>query len=62
MELLMERPDEHAAIRLALARLAPHIGRGAGDPPLAILAALRACFSGPPPGGGGHRGAVRRAA
>jgi len=42
----MERPDDHAAIRAALARVAPHVGRCAGDPPLTILAALRAGFSG----------------
>lgn len=40
--LLMDHPDDHAAIRAALGRLAPHIGRCAGDPPLTILAALRA--------------------
>ena len=44
VDLLMDHPDDHAAIRPALARLAPHIGRCAGDPPLAILAALRAVF------------------
>jgi len=44
--LLMEKPAEHAAIRAALARLAPHVGLRAGDPPLAILAALRAGFDG----------------
>ncbi len=42
--LLMERPDDHAAIRAALARLAPHVGRCAGDPSLLLLAALRAMF------------------
>ena len=46
IELLMEHPDDHAAIRAALARLAPHVGLRAGDPPLAILAALRAGFDG----------------
>jgi len=46
IDLLMERPAEHAAIRAALARLAPHLGRCAGDPPGAILAALRAGFDG----------------
>ncbi len=46
MELLMEHPDDHAAIRAALARLAPYVGRCAGDPPLTILASLRAGFSG----------------
>jgi hypothetical protein len=45
MELLMEHPDNHAAIRAVLPRLAPHIGRCVGDPPLTILAALRAGFS-----------------
>lgn len=40
------RPYNEAAIRAALARLAPHVGRCAGDPPLTILAALRAAFSG----------------
>ena len=47
IDLLMEHPDDHAAIRAALARLAPHVGRCAGDPPLVILAALRAGFLGP---------------
>ncbi len=46
VDLLMEHPDDHAAIRAALARVAPHVGRCAGDPPLTILAALRAGFSG----------------
>ena len=46
IELLMEHPDDHVAIRAALARLAPHLGLRAGDPPLAILAALRAGFDG----------------
>ncbi len=46
MDLLMECPDDHGAIRAALARLAPHIGRCAGDPPLTILAAFRAVFCG----------------
>ncbi len=46
MELLMEHPDDHAAIRAALTCVAPHVGRDAGDPPLTILAALRATFSG----------------
>ena len=46
MELLMEHPAEHVAIRAALARLAPHLGRRAGDAPLVILAALRAGFDG----------------
>jgi hypothetical protein len=45
VEALMEHPDDHAAIRAALARVAPHVGRCAGDPPLTILAALRAGFS-----------------
>jgi hypothetical protein len=44
IDLLMEHPDDHAAIRAALARVAPHVGRDAGDPPLTILAALRATF------------------
>jgi hypothetical protein len=43
-DLLMEHPDDHAAIRAALADVAPHVGRGAADPPLTILAALRAGF------------------
>jgi len=47
MELLMEHPDDHAAIRAALARLAPYIDRCAGDPPLVILTAFRAGFLGP---------------
>jgi len=42
----MEHPDDHAAIRAALARLAPYLVRCAGDPPLTILGALRATFSG----------------
>jgi hypothetical protein len=42
----MEHPDDHAAIRAALARVAPHVGQEPGDPPLTILAALRAGFSG----------------
>jgi hypothetical protein len=46
IDLLMEHPENHAAIRAALARLAPHLGLRAGDPPLAILAALRAGFDG----------------
>jgi hypothetical protein len=46
--LLMDHPDDHAGIRAALARLAPHIGRCAGDPPLTILTALRAVFLGVP--------------
>ncbi len=44
IDLLMEHPDDHAAIRAALARVAPHVGQGAADPPLVILAALRAGF------------------
>ncbi len=47
IDLLMEHPDDHAAIRATLARLAPHVGRCAGDPPLTILTALRAGFFGP---------------
>jgi hypothetical protein len=43
-DLLMERPDDHAAIRAALAVVAPHVGRDAADPPLTILAAVRAGF------------------
>jgi hypothetical protein len=46
IDLLMEHPDDHAAIRAALARVAPHVGRCAGDPPLTILTALRATFGG----------------
>ncbi len=46
IELLMERPAEAGAIRAALARLAPQLGLHAGDPPLTILAALRAGFDG----------------
>jgi hypothetical protein len=42
VDLLMDHPDDHAGIRAALARLAPHIGRCAGDPPLTLLAAVRA--------------------
>lgn len=42
IDLLMECPDDHAAIRAALAVVAPHIGCAAHDPPLTILAALRA--------------------
>jgi hypothetical protein len=45
VDTLMERPDDHAAIRAALATVAPHIGRDPHDPPLTILAALRAGFS-----------------
>ncbi len=41
---LMEHPDDHAAIRAALAVVAPYVGQGAVDPPLTILAALRAGF------------------
>ena len=41
IELLMEHPENHVGIRVALARLAPHLGLRAGDPPLAILAELR---------------------
>jgi hypothetical protein len=44
IDLLLEHPDDHAAIRAALARVAPHVGQEAGDPPLTILAALRAGF------------------
>ena len=44
MELLLEHPADQAALRAALARLAPHLGLRAGDPPLAILAELRAGF------------------
>jgi hypothetical protein len=44
IDLLMEHPDDHAAIRAVLARLAPYVGQGAGDPPLVILAALRPGF------------------
>ncbi len=44
IDLLLEHPDDHAAIRAALAGLAPHVGRCAGDPPLVILVALRAGF------------------
>jgi hypothetical protein len=47
IDLLMEHPDDHTAIRAALARVAPHVGQDAGDPPLTILSALRATFSGP---------------
>jgi hypothetical protein len=47
MELLMDHPGDHAGIRAALARLAPYLVRCAGDPPLTILAALRAVFLGP---------------
>ncbi len=46
VDLLMDHPDDHAAIRAALARVAPHVGRCAGDPPLTILAAVRAGFNG----------------
>jgi hypothetical protein len=48
VDLLMEHPDDHAAIRAALARLAPYLVRCAGDPPLTILTALRAVFLGVP--------------
>jgi len=47
IDLLMEHPGDHVAIRAALARLAPHVGLCAGDPPLAILAALRAGLGAP---------------
>jgi hypothetical protein len=43
-DLLMERPDDHAAIRAALAVVAPYVGRCAADPPLTILSALQAGF------------------
>ena len=45
IDLLMEHPDDHAAIRAALAVVAPFLDRDAHDPPLAILAALVATFS-----------------
>jgi hypothetical protein len=44
IDLLLEHPDDHAAIRAALTHVAPHVGRCAADPPLTILAALRAGF------------------
>jgi hypothetical protein len=40
------RPYDEAAIRAALARVAPHINGCAGDPPLTILTALRAALLG----------------
>jgi hypothetical protein len=46
LDSLLDRPDDHAAIRAGLARLAPHIGRCATDPPLTILSAIRARFAG----------------
>jgi hypothetical protein len=42
IDLLLEDPADHAAIRAALAALAPHIGRCATDPPLTILTTVRA--------------------
>ncbi len=45
VDALMERPDDHAAIRAALARVAPHVGRDPHDPPLTILSAMRARFA-----------------
>lgn len=45
VDLLMERPDDQAAIRAALARAAPHLGHDARNPPLTILAALRAAVT-----------------
>jgi len=51
VDALMERPDDHPAIRAALARVAPHVGRCAHDPPLMILVALRAGFAGLQPHG-----------
>ncbi len=47
IDLLMEHPDDHAAIRAALARAAPHLGHNARNPPLLILAALRAVLCAP---------------
>jgi len=44
VDTLMERPDDYAAIRAALATVAPHIDRDPHDRPLTILAALRAGF------------------
>ena len=46
IDLLMQHPADHAAIRAALARLAPALARCAGDSPLTILAALRARIDG----------------
>ncbi len=57
MELLMEHPNDHAAIRAALSRLAPYVGRCAGDPPLTILTSFRAGFL----GARANVGAFRRA-
>ncbi len=62
MELLMEHPDDHAALRPALARLAPYIDRCAGDPPLVILTAFRAGFLGPRANVAAYRRARGRAA
>jgi hypothetical protein len=45
IDLLMEHPDDHAAIRAALARVGPYVGVCATDPPLTILSALRAGFA-----------------
>jgi hypothetical protein len=61
MELLMEHPDDHAAIRAALARVAPHVGRCAADPPLTILTTLRAGFKGARANVGAYRRARGRA-
>ncbi len=45
IDLLMEHPDDHAAIRAALAVVAPFLDHDTHHPPLAILAALVATFS-----------------
>lgn len=45
VDALMEQPNDHAAIRAALARVAPHVDRDPHDPPLAILGALRVAFA-----------------
>ncbi len=45
IDLLLEHPDDHAAIRAALAVVAPFLDRDTHDPPLAILGALRVAFA-----------------
>lgn len=45
VDLLMEHPAEHGAIRAALATVAQHYGHDSHDPSLAILGALRYAFA-----------------
>lgn len=44
LDALIGHPADQATIRAALADVAPYVGRDAADPPLTILAALRAGF------------------